>query len=124
MVICNFSCSKIGDFSLDYKYEYFPLSTGHTVIYDVDSINVDDFTNPPTIDTFHFQVREVIGDTFIDLEGDLAYEIFRYKRFDTSATWGTPRLWWVKRKVTNLQKIEENLRYIKLTFPPGFDHVW
>ena len=123
-MLLTFSCRKKECYEVDYKYSYFPLDSGHTVVYDVDSINVNDFTDPPTIDTFTFQVMEVIGDTFIDLEGDLAYEIFRYKRKDTTMGWGSPRLWWAKRDITNLQKIEENVRYIKLTFPPSLNDVW
>jgi len=124
------SCSKTKteDFQIDYKYDYFPLDSGHAVIYDVDSIAINDFCDPVCIDTYTFQVKEVVGDTFIDLEGDLAYEINRYTRQSPTDPWGPRRVWHAKRVETStkrtLEKVEENLRFTKLVFPPKSSSTW
>lgn len=118
-----FSCSK--DESLTASFlpsnNYYPLKIGVWHIYDVDSISYNDFTNPVTIDSIAYQVKEELTDTFFDLEGNISYEITRSKRASKNDSvsienmpWKISDLWWVKKVNGNINRIEENVRYVSL----------
>jgi len=47
----------------DLGYGYYPAAIGTYVVYDVDSFVYNDFTHK--IDTFQFQVKEIIDSSFI-----------------------------------------------------------
>src|SRR4051812_387123 len=67
-----------------FLYDYAPVNVGHYVIYDVDSI-VFRFAAPDSqhVDTVHYQIKELIQDTFYDNLGHLSYRIEVSKRYDT-----------------------------------------
>ena len=91
ITIIFFSCS--GDKEVitpNFNHNYAGLELGRYVVYDVDSFFYDDFTG--TIDTFIFQIREVIESKFIDLEGDDAFTIHRFKKEGTS-NWKLMDVW-------------------------------
>ena len=114
---------KQDSYTTVYNYEYFPLDSGHYVTYQVDSISSyrSDFQNK---DTVSYQQMEVIGDTTYDNQNEIAYEINVYTRPNSSAPWTYDRKWQVKRTLTNLQKSEDDLRFIKLVFPAKTDEAW
>jgi hypothetical protein len=108
---------------------YFPLDSGSYIVYSVDSIihrYEDDHTNEPDsmIDTFHYEVKEVIDSDFIDGEGDLAWRVSRYYRDNDSAGWNFTSLWTAKRTNQSAQKVEENIRFVKLSFPVTITRTW
>ncbi len=116
------ACKK-QPYTIDYKYAYFPLETGHTVVYEVDSI----IYSPLYVDgrdTFHWLVREVVAGQFTDIEGRTAYRIERYIRQDTSKPWQTGPVWYAVRNQTSAERVEENLRFIRLVFPPKAGETW
>tara|TARA_Y100000589_G_scaffold289604_1_gene291806 strand:+ start:1455 stop:2186 length:732 start_codon:yes stop_codon:yes gene_type:complete len=102
--------------------DYYPLKVGVWHIYDVDSISYDDFTDPVTIDTISYQVKEELTDTFFDLEGNLSFKLTRSKRaqndssvIQESIPWKISDIWWVKKINGNINRIEENVRYVSLS---------
>lgn len=105
-----------------FNYEYYPLDSGKYVVYQVDSISSyrQDFKK----DTASYQLMEVIGDTFYDNQNELSYEIDLYRRPNSSSPWTYDRKWYVKRTATNLQKVEDDIRFIKLVFPAKEDESW
>lgn len=110
-------------------YRYFPLDSGAYIIYSVDSIIHrfdDDNTNNPDslIDTFHYEVKEVIDSDFIDGEGDVAWRISRYYREVGSVDWNFTTLWTAKLTNQSAQKVEENIRFVKLSFPIKKNKIW
>jgi hypothetical protein len=118
------SCNKEDDFVADFKYEYFPTDSGRYVIYDVDSIIFNSFFVPPLKDTINFQVREVYQETFTDGAGNRLRRIERFRRNDTIGNWVLTDVWYAG--IVNNQAIwvEENLRLLKLVFPPKADSQW
>tara|TARA_Y100000589_G_C27194575_1_gene646212 strand:+ start:4364 stop:5080 length:717 start_codon:yes stop_codon:yes gene_type:complete len=120
-----FSCSKDTPSSTEFKSasDYYPLKLGSWYVYDVDSISYNDFTDPVTVDSVSYQIKEELTDTFLDLEGNLSYEITRYKRMGNDSViadnmpWGISDIWWVKNRNGNIERIEENNRYITLSNP-------
>ena len=110
-------------------YRYFPLEAGSFIVYSVDSIihrYEDDLTNSPDsmIDTFQYQVKEVVDSDFIDGEGDVAWRISRYYRSNDTSEWSFTALWTAKVTSQSAQRVEENVRFVKLSFPIVLNKTW
>ncbi len=102
-------------------YEYFPNEAGIWVEYQVDSIRYDDQFGH---DTFNFELRETIESKFVDNEGRDAQRIERYKRGDSTANWQIKDVWYANLTSTTAEKVEENVRFVKLNFPLKLDRPW
>lgn len=123
LCVLLFSCKDEQDaLNIDYKYGYFPIDSGHYVTYDVDS--VFSYNSSFTKDTAHYQLMEVITDTFYDNLNQLNYELTLYRREDAGSPWLFDRKWFVIKTQYNVQKIEDNIRFIKLVFQPEQDKAW
>lgn len=118
------SCKKSTPKLIDFKYGYFPIDTGHYVIYDADSITYNNFYNPTRIDTVSFQIKEVITTVFLDNTGTPAYRIQGYRRSTPNNPWVVYYTWYSNRYTSTAQKTEEPLKYIKLLFPPALGVTW
>lgn len=110
--------------------EYQPLKIGAWYVYDVDSIIYDDFTQPITIDSINFQLKEEITDTFTDQTGRLNFKLERSKRFYNdsivfdSLTWELTDVWYITQDGNNIQRVEENNRFVSLLYPIKNNTVW
>ncbi len=119
-----FSCKDKKDtLVLDYLYEYFPTDSGHFVVYDVDSIFYS-FNGQHHNDTVHYQQMEMITDTTYDNENMLNYVLTVFRRPNANYSWYIDKVWEVKSSPTNLIKKEDDLRFIKLIFPPVEGAEW
>ncbi|MFN8310248.1 MAG: hypothetical protein U0T73_09830 [Chitinophagales bacterium] len=121
-----FSCKKENyEFTSAYLTDYAPNEVGHWVIYDVDSIRYN-FIIPSTqqIDTIRFQVKEEITDTFYDNLGRIVQRITVSRRNTPSDAWNIDRIWYSYRSGTAYEKVENDLRFLKLVFPPVKDYTW
>ncbi len=100
---------------------YYPLSVGKYVVYSVDSIKYHEVI--PN-DTSYFEVKEILVDTFYDNEARLNYKIERFARTSDTLDWVLVNVWSVLYTDNQLQKIENNLRFIKLVAPLKTDISW
>lgn len=117
------SCSKENQgIETDFGYEYAGLELGKYVVYDVDSLFFDDFTG--TVDTTIFKLKEVVAESYTDLEGDEAFVIHRYRKDHDTLSWYLQDAWNAKITSSNYQKVEENIRYVKLFFPVRDNSQW
>jgi hypothetical protein len=117
-----YSCEETTDeTTLESPFEYYPFQTGKFIVYEVDSINYHE-TIPN--DTSTWQVKELLIDTFYDLEQRLNYRIERYRRLDVTADWELTNVWNVLATNGQIQKVENNLRFIKLATPVWFETTW
>ena len=117
------SCSKTVPSNLDQKTDYFPLEQGHSVIYDVDTVQYSPlyFTGK---DTFYWEVRETIIDSYKDLEGRTVYKFERSQRKPGETTF-RPKLIGIRLiDGTRAEQMENNLRFIPLVFPPTEGVTW
>ena len=103
-------------------YSYFPLETGRYIIYDIEEINVDVIAG--YYDTLCYTIKEIITDTFYDMENRLSYRVERYKRTNDSAGWEIKDVWYANYTATTAERTEENIRYIKLAFPVELNKTW
>ena len=104
------------------NYNYAGLLVGNYVIYNVDSIFYNDLTN--SADTFQYQIKEKLESQITDLQGDPSFRIERYKKHNDSIYWELVDVWNSKITTTNYQKVEENIRYVKLIFPVRANKTW
>lgn len=117
------SCKKDDQVNVFTGYRYYPTNIGHEIIYNVDSIVKSAF-NQGQVDTFHFQVKEVIADTFPDNEGRSTLRIERFKRLTSSDPWVIYKVWTANVSLSRVEKDEDNNRFIKLIFPPSTSKDW
>ncbi len=114
--------------SLPTYQAYFPIDSGTWIEYDADSVvhlPVDDAGEVDTaVESYHFQLREVIDSVFIDGEGDTAVRINRYRRDNDTLPWEYFNLWTAKRTSENVERTEDNIRFVKLAFPIDARKSW
>jgi len=101
--------------------EYFPLKVGQYVIYDVESIEYDILG---TVDTSRFQLKSEVIDSFESQAGTIKYIIHRHSRETSDDPWEFQTAWSSYANSNQAILIEENIPYLKLTFPIEKDRVW
>ncbi len=118
------SCKKdVTPININYAYSYYPVDTGHYVIYNVDSI-LYSYNGIYTRDTVHYQWKELIADTFYDNQNRINYRLECYRRPDSTYPWNINRVWYAVRNTYNLQVQEDDIRFVKLIFPPQLNATW
>lgn len=124
------SCKKEDSVSSQFGIytDYYPLKIGNYHVYLVDSIFYDDFTS--TSDTFQYQIKEMITDTFFDEQQQLNYRLerqYKYKSknesFDT-IPWQLKNVWFITKTNYSIQRVEENYRYVTITNPIKNGITW
>src|SRR5574337_305543 len=122
------SCSKDEAPAIDMGYGYFPNTPGKYVVYDVDSIVMNSFTK--TVDTFKFQLKEIIESVYTDNSGRPALRLERYRKNYSKTipynqmTWTLTDVWSENRTPTTAEKVEENIRFVRLVFPVAQNKKW
>jgi hypothetical protein len=117
------SCKKDSVIPPDPFYrDYFPTEVGSYITYDCDSIVYDDFNQ--TVDTFRFQIKEYYQSEFTDNAGRRAIRLERYKKTSDTTNWFLKDVWFVIATDDQVEKIEEDVRYIKMVFPVKEGKDW
>lgn len=101
--------------------KYYPLEVGSSITYDVDSINYHEIV--PN-DTSFWIVKETLIDTFYDANNNLNFVIERNQKKNDTDAWLLVNVWNVMMVDGQIQKIENNLRFIKLTTPLAENSTW
>jgi hypothetical protein len=102
-----------------YYYDYAPVNVGHTVIYDVDSVRFNYLLgDSQQVDTFHYQLKVLVQDTFYDVNGKVNYRMETYKRIDTTQPFVIDHAWYCLETRNTFEIVEFDLHFIKLVFPP------
>jgi hypothetical protein len=112
----------------DDHYHYFPLTTGFWSEYSADSIvhlDLDDIYEVDTaIETYHFQIREEVDTPFVDAENETAYVIKRFRRDADTLPWQFMNVWTAKVDANSAQRVEDNIRFIRMQFPIKASAMW
>ena len=116
------ACHKDNSAPINMGYQYFPANEGHYVIYDVVSIIHDDVVS--VHDTNVYQIKEVIGENFVDLEEEQYQKLYRYKRQSSQDNWQIKDVWTLKNTGKNAEVVEENKRMVKLAFAISYEKQW
>ncbi|RME00367.1 MAG: hypothetical protein D6816_13820, partial [Bacteroidetes bacterium] len=118
------SCKTEQDpFDRDFGFDYYPLEVGKSMIYQMDSTIYDPTGDSMLIHSTTF-LKETVVDSFIDLTGTPVYRIEQYHRAADTLPWAINKV--VTASITNnqAQRVEDNLRFIKLTFPVRENNSW
>jgi hypothetical protein len=120
------ACNKKDDANTpgDFGDAYYPFSAGSFVEYEIEAFYYDDFFTPVKIDTLHFFCREVLDSSFLDAAQRKSFKVLRYTKEEVDDTYALSDVWYATRTNDRLEIVEENVRFIKLTFPLRFGNVW
>ena len=123
VIITLSSCKKNTNDGIIYGYEYFPITEGNYVVYDVLDVFHDEVLIPAH-DSTRYQVKEVIGETEVDGHGEEYQKLRRYHRANDTLTWTLQDVWTIKRTSRNAEMLEENQRVVKMAFAISYDQFW
>lgn len=107
----------------NFHYDYFDLTPGRYIDYDVVEINHDEDA-AVSHDTLIYQLRTYIGDTVIDNAGRIARKFIRYKRNNSADSWMLSDVWTTIVDGNRAELVEENQRIVKLVFSPTLYKEW
>jgi len=123
---CNENASG-GTFEFEKGENYYPLEVGNYITYQVDSIIYLVESSDDCIfyqDTSSHYLKEEIIDTYEDNAGDENFVVERYLSDNINGPWTVIDVWNTKITDTQVEKIEENLRFIKMVFPVTDGATW
>lgn len=103
-----------------------PQDPGREIIYQVDSIVYDDYKLRPDNkpDSFSYQLREWIDSRFTDNIGKINQRVFIYKRLNDSFNWEPYKTVTTIIDDQGFQRMEDNIRTLKLVFPVSLKKSW
>lgn len=117
--------NKTDDFALDYKYEYFPLDSGRYWIWEVDSVIFTPLGSGfVQRDTLKVYIKEVVESIYTDNAGRPTARIERYQSNTDDYVWFITDIWFANLTQRTGEKVEENLRFVKILFPPKQEQTW
>lgn len=128
LVMCCFVSCKQDEVDTDIGWGYFPDKVGHWVVYEIDSTVYDDFEGDT--DVYRYQVKELLESRFTDNEGRTALRVERYRRnynpnvLYENIPWYLSRVWAFTRTNSAGEKLQENQRFIRLSFPVVQGKTW
>ena len=100
---------------------YFPLEKGSFRIYDVIEI---EHVFASENDTSAFQLKEVVADSFVNLEGGLSHLIHRFKRSQPEDNWTLDSVWSARKTGNFAVMTENNVPLMKMVFPLQEGKSW
>ena len=110
------------DFNIDFGYDYYPMEEGSFWHYKVDSILIK---NEGHIrDTSSSYLREYVEEEFIDQLEDTTYRLERYFNSELNDNWLVKDVWTSYNDEIKVVRTEENLKYLKMTFPLEVGKKW
>ena len=116
------SCKKDKPATIYQGYDYFPNRIGHWIIYNVDSMSDD--AQKSKIDTFAYQIKEVIDSFYTDNTGARTQVIVRYKRTFPDTVWTYQKTYTGNLTGTQAIRTEDGIKFVKLTFPVNVNASW
>lgn len=121
-----FSCKKETVVLPPLSFNYFPTEYGKYIIYDVDSVyhSENDNNNDDSVYSYHFQIKDKIDSSFLDLEGRLNQVRLRYRRDNDSLPWELTNVWTQYLSSSSAYLTENNIRLHKLSFPINYNTSW
>ena len=124
ILVLSFSaCKKSSeDFQTPALNDYFPLTTGKYITYDLDSLVYINFGTATVVHSY--QVKYEVDSLITDNLGRPAYRIFRYIRNTATAAWVPDNTFMAVNISTSLEFIENNMRFLKLKQPVRDTYSW
>ena len=122
-ILLLYSCKKHETLSpVDVGYSYYPSNVGHWIEYDVDSTYYDGFTH--TVRNFQFKLNEKVESTFLDNQNRPTQRLERWVQKNDTLSWYLRNVWASNLTSSTAEKVEDNIRYVKLIFPIAEGQTW
>jgi hypothetical protein len=123
------SCKKETGDPVDIGMKYFPGNVGHWISYRVDSLVWDGFYYPDTahpnyFKTYHYFIKEKVDSIYLDNQNRPTIILGRYKKDSANMNWYSIAAWAVNITPSTVEKVEENVRFIKMVFPVVENKKW
>lgn len=107
----------------NFHHDYFGMTEGRYVIYDVmDVVHDDDAITHH--DTTRYQLKTLWGELYTDNEGRECKLFRRYIRSQASDPWVLQDIWYGLIDGIRGEIVEENQRKVKLVFSPTVEKEW
>jgi hypothetical protein len=103
------------------KSEYYPLKKGAFIIYNVKKIN---YNGLGTNDTLNYFLKELVKEKTSIIPNDTIYLIERYTKNNLASEWKIDSIWSARIDQNRIIKQEQNISFIKLTFPEKEGLEW
>ncbi|WP_026464502.1 hypothetical protein [Adhaeribacter aquaticus] len=101
--------------------QYYPVKVGSYWIYDVSETKV---SNNVADSSVKYQVRNLITDTFTNLENELTYQVIQSRRVNASEAWGKDTVVLINKYQNNVRVTKNNKKVIALIFPVKEGKTW
>lgn len=126
ILLSSISCHRKTDNAVrELGREYYNEKVGSWIVYKVDSLVLSDFNQQTQrIDTFNYQVKEVLAERFLNAVGNETNRIERFKRIHDTDEWKITNVWTTNINDVSFEKVEENARYVKMVFPVAENKFW
>jgi len=120
MLLVVNSCSDDSFTSPDTGQDYLPLKKGLFQVYDVEE-TIYELGVP---ETFIYELKSVVIDSFRNAEDGFTYVIHRSKRNAGETSWEYVDTWSARKDDNEAIVNEENIPYVKLDFPVSVGLEW
>jgi hypothetical protein len=118
------ACKKVDNTALEPVSDYFPLTVGKYITYDVDS-TVPVYQNTALVlDSFHYQVQYLVDGVLYDNLNRLGYHITCNFRLDSSYLWVPYHTAMAVNTGSTIEFSQDNQKFIKLVEPIQQDFSW
>lgn len=108
--------------SINYGYEYYPLSIGDSAQYEVEKITWNDFNQ--TIDTSRYFLCEYVESATMNNAGDSLFRIEQWVRESADSSWEISRVDYAFKTRIQAFRVDNNVTYVKLVFPFAEQDTW
>lgn len=115
------ACTAPTSLSPDPGYDFYPLEKGRYVEYDVIETS---YSLVGLSITKTYQLKEVLRSSFTDLTNQEAFRLERFRRENATQSWRLDSVWTVKQMADQLVRTENNISYIKLSYPARKGNKW
>ena len=102
-------------------YDYFPLTTGQYIIYDVQEQQYA--LNAAPVQRA-YQLKEVVAASYTDVTGQTAYRLLRYRRAADGQPWQADSVWSARLVNAEAIRTENGRDFVKLLFPVSDRLTW
>ncbi len=116
------SCERTDEDIPDLGYDYYPLSDSSYVMYQVVEYIYDEFQG--TRDSNGYQLLELVDTAYTDLSGRTIHNLVRFTRASDTVDWKLKDVWTVYKGDDRLERMEENVTFVRLSFPLKRGKTW
>ncbi|MBC7425748.1 MAG: hypothetical protein H7321_04350 [Bacteroidia bacterium] len=121
-LFCMISCQNKKEEVVLRGIEFYPLKTGSIKTYNITSIKFNSFTG--ISDTLSYDILEKVAGINIDSTGDTTHRIEWYKYDSSAFDFVVYRVFTRKIDLFTAQTIDNNIRYVDLSFPVVKNKTW